>query len=404
MTATIAPDSAPRSRDGFAPLLCAEWTKFRTVRGWVIAMVVAALLIAGFGIWASSGGQACGTMMPGGQILAQRCPSPALGPGGEAVTDSFYFVRQPLRGDGSLTVRVTLLAGGDDPPGPPREGVAGGTPSAHPDGPFTAGLQPWAKAGIIVAASLRLGSAYVAMLVTGGHGARMQDDYTGDVAGPGGAVPTASPRWLRLVRSGDMLTGYESADGTHWIRVGTVRLAGLPSVVPAGLFVTSPDSVTAESSSPTRATGTDVGQAVVVIMAVIAVTAEYGTGMIRATLAAVPSRTAVLAAKAAVVTGLTLAAGAVAVLGSVLAARLILPAHGLTLSLSSEPVLRAAIGTVLYLALIALLSLGVAAAVRDSAAACCSACVTPDRGRVSFASGPGAGHGGRRRCCWAPTW
>jgi hypothetical protein len=356
MTATIAPESGPRSRDGFAPRLYAEWTKFRTVRGWVIAMVVAALLIAGFGIWASSGGQACGTMMPGGQIVAQRCPGPPLGPGREAVTDSFYFVRQPLRGDGSLTVRVTALVGG--------------TSSDNPDGPFTAGLQPWAKAGIIVAASLRPGSAYAAMLVTGGHGVRMQDDYTGDAAGPGGAVSAASPRWLRLVRSGDMLNGYESADGTHWIRVGTARLAGLPSVVPAGLFVTSPDSVTAESSSPTLATavfdhvvmsgagprgawrggpvgaagapsdtpggrfrladgqftvsgagdiapavansswsgkpadhaltGAFAGLIVVIVVGTMFMTAEYRRGLIRTTLAASPRRGQVLAAKAIV--------------------------------------------------------------------------------------------------------
>jgi ABC-type transport system involved in multi-copper enzyme maturation permease subunit len=237
-----------------APVLRAEWTKFRTVRGWVIATVVAMLLIAGFGIWAASGGQSCGTLLPGGQIVARGCPGLPLGPGGEAVTDSFYFVRQSLRGDASITVRVTALAGGDDPPGPPREDMAGGNSSDNPDGLFTAGLQPWAKAGIIVAASLRPGSAYAAMLVTGAHGVRMQDDYTGDVAGLGGAVSAASPRWLRLVRSGDMLTGYDSADGAHWIRVGTVRLAGLPSVVPAGLFVTSPDAVTAESTSPTLAT------------------------------------------------------------------------------------------------------------------------------------------------------
>jgi ABC-2 type transport system permease protein len=84
----------------------------------------------------------------------------------------------------------------------------------------------------------------------------------------------------------------------------------------------------------------------------------------------------VLAAKGAVVTAATLAAGTPAVLGSVLAGRLILPGHGYTpahgypvLSLANGTVLRAAAGTVLYLALIALLSLGVAAAVRDAAVA-----------------------------------
>jgi ABC-2 type transport system permease protein len=64
------------------------------------------------------------------------------------------------------------------------------------------------------------------------------------------------------------------------------------------------------------------------------------------------------------------------VAGSLLAGRLILPGHGFTpargfplLSLADGPVLRAAAGSVLYLALIALLSLGTAAAVRDSGTA-----------------------------------
>jgi ABC-2 type transport system permease protein len=89
-----------------------------------------------------------------------------------------------------------------------------------------------------------------------------------------------------------------------------------------------------------------------------------------------PRRLRVLAAKAAVLTGLVLAAGTVAVAGSLLAGRLILPGHGFTaahgfpvLSLATGPVLRAAAGSVLYLALIALLSLGTCAVLRDSAAA-----------------------------------
>jgi ABC-2 type transport system permease protein len=99
-------------------------------------------------------------------------------------------------------------------------------------------------------------------------------------------------------------------------------------------------------------------------------------GMIRTTLAAMPHRTTVLAAKAAALTGLVLTAGTIAVLASVLAGRLILPGHGFTpahgyppLSLGDGPVLRAAAGSVLYLTLIALLGLGIATAVRDSAAA-----------------------------------
>jgi len=106
------------------------------------------------------------------------------------------------------------------------------------------------------------------------------------------------------------------------------------------------------------------------------ISGEYSTGMIRLTLAATPRRWRVLAAKAAVVSAAILTTGAVAVLASVLAGGPLLGRHGITaahgyeaLSLGNGTVLRAAAGSVLYLGLIALLSLGVAAAVRDSAVA-----------------------------------
>jgi ABC-2 type transport system permease protein len=162
-------------------------------------------------------------------------------------------------------------------------------------------------------------------------------------------------------------TKLRTVASTGWLLLGVVVVTVAVSAAADVADVCTSSAGCHPDAARLTLTGTDVGQALVVIMAVIAVTAEYRTGMIRATLAAVPLRTAVLAAKAAVVTGLTLAAGAVAVLGSALAGRLILPGHGLTSP--GGPMLRAAIGTVLYLALIALLSLGVGDAVRDSAAA-----------------------------------
>lgn len=123
-------------------------------------------------------------------------------------------------------------------------------------------------------------------------------------------------------------------------------------------------------------TGIDIGQAVVAVLAVLVISGEYSTGMIRTTFTAMPLRTTVLAAKAIVLSGVVLLAGAVAVLGCVLAGRLILPGNGFTaaqgfapLSLADGPTLRAAVGSVLYLVLIALLSLGAATAVRDAATA-----------------------------------
>ena len=160
-----------------------------------------------------------------------------FGPGGEAVTDSFYFVHQPLAGSGSITVRATSLAGSYSPGGAPGQEAK-------------SALQPWAKAGIIIKASTRPGSAYAAIMVTGGHGVRMQYDYTHDTPGLAGAVSAAAPRWLRLTRSGDIITGYDSADGTHWTRVGTATCPGCPTVQ-AGLFATSPTSSKLISQSVT---------------------------------------------------------------------------------------------------------------------------------------------------------
>ncbi len=86
------------------------------------------------------------------------------------------------------------------------------------------------------------------MMVTGGNGVRMQYDYTGDIAGLPGGVSAAHPRWLRLTRSGDTITGYDSADGTHWTAVGTVQLSGLPSTVQVGMFATSPGYTVTQNS------------------------------------------------------------------------------------------------------------------------------------------------------------
>jgi ABC-2 type transport system permease protein len=87
-----------------------------------------------------------------------------------------------------------------------------------------------------------------------------------------------------------------------------------------------------------------------------------------------PRRLTWLFAKAAVLTAAVLLASALAVAGSALAGWLMLPGRGFTAahgyaSLTAGADIRSVIGSVLYLTLIALLSLGTAAAVRDSAAA-----------------------------------
>ena len=222
-TPTITPyrsDQRPGS-DDFPHLLRSEWTKFRSVRGWLIALIAAALLTALAVVAIAS--TANGKQNPGAH------PTVAIGPGGVAVTDSFYFARQPLDGNGSITARVTSLADGELP----GQGMGSSTHTA----------QPWAKAGIMIKASTTAGSAYAAVMVTPGHGVRMQWNFVHDLPGLPGTPSASSPRWLRLTRSGDTVTGYDSTDGTHWTEIGTASLAGLPHTAQAGLFAASPQYV-----------------------------------------------------------------------------------------------------------------------------------------------------------------
>ncbi|GAA3818989.1 ABC transporter permease subunit [Streptomyces phyllanthi] len=152
-----------------------------------------------------------------------------------------------------------------------------------------------------------------------------------------------------------------------WLLLGTVA-----ATVALGAGATSVVNCTANGcggdTTKLSLMGVYLGQALVAILAVLIISGEYSSGMIRTTLTAVPRRATVFAAKAVTLTGVVAVAGTAAVLGSVLAGRLILPDLGdRALSLSDGPTLRAVFGTVLYLILIGLLSLGVATAVRDSA-------------------------------------
>ena len=161
-----------------------------------------------------------------------------------------------------------------------------------------------------------------------------------------------------------------------WLLLSAIALTvGVTAVAAAGTNYASTNN-TVEDTTKLSLTGIYVGQAIIAILAVTLICNEYSTGTITLTLAATPRRTIMLAAKATVLGTLTVAAGTIAVFGSLLAGRLVMPSNGFTnahgyatLSLTHEPTLRAAVGTVIYLTLIALLSLGIATAVRDSATA-----------------------------------
>jgi ABC-2 type transport system permease protein len=169
-------------------------------------------------------------------------------------------------------------------------------------------------------------------------------------------------------------TKLRTTSGAAWLLLGIAALTIGIGAAAVGATHCPANMQCAVDPTKLSLTGIQFGQAVVAILAVLTICNEYSTGMIRVTFAAMPRREVVFAAKAILVTGLVLAAGAVAVFGSVLAGHLILPGHGFTAArgfhevwFSYGPTLRAAAGSVLYLGLIALVSLGIAAIVRDSA-------------------------------------
>jgi ABC-2 family transporter protein len=413
-------------------LLRAEWTKFRTVPGWVLALVAGAAIIVGLGLGPSMSGS-CGKQGPGSE-----CNLPT-GPDGERVSDSFYFVHQPMTGDGTVTVRVASFTG--TLPSVPKS--RDDDPAPHP------GLAPWAKAGLMVKDGTGQGATYAAMMVTGAHGIRMQWDFTHDVAGPAGTTG-----WLRLTRAGDTISGYASADGTQWTEVGTARLAGLPATAQVGLFATSPqwtesvggmlagagawgglttatasfDHVTVPGSSAQwkgdrlggagnetpeqgggyQATGdgftvtgagdiapaitgaaglgttitqtlvgTFIGLIFVVVIGTMFMTAEYRRGLIRTTMAAHPRRGRVLAAKAAVLGATVFPLGLAAAVLVVLVGQRVLRANGVyVLPVGGATEARVIVGTGALLAVAAVLALGIGTVLRRSVLAVTAVIVT----------------------------
>jgi hypothetical protein len=179
--------------------LRAEWTKLRSVRSTslaLLAVVTFTLLLTT--VAASAGNSDLND--------------------GPLTVDQFHFVHQPMAGDGTVTARVT----------------------AQTD------TGAWAKAGIMLKAGAASGSPYVALMVTPQHGVLLQADASTELT----RTVTGLPRWLRLTRSGQTVTGYESADGSSWRQVGTVTAADLPAQVRAGLFVASPPSLTVNEMGP----------------------------------------------------------------------------------------------------------------------------------------------------------
>ncbi len=134
--------------------------------------------------------------------------------------DSGRFAGKPLTGDGQIVAHVVSMAYTD----------------------------PWAKAGVMFRESFDAGSRYTFMTATAQGGSAFQrrtaaNAITGNTDGP----PLDAPHWVKLVRNGDLFTGYVSMDGLDWKRVDSITIP-LGKTVYAGLAVSAHNNAALNST------------------------------------------------------------------------------------------------------------------------------------------------------------
>lgn len=114
--------------------------------------------------------------------------------------DGFHFTWQRLEGDGEIVARVLLVEN----------------------------TQAHAKGGVMFRESLEANAKHAQACTTPGDGAQflMRTETGGKTSATHSDVDKGKfPRWLKLVRTGNELSGYESADGTAWMLVGRTNVA-----------------------------------------------------------------------------------------------------------------------------------------------------------------------------------
>jgi ABC-2 type transport system permease protein len=189
-------------------------------------------------------------------------------------------------------------------------------------------------------------------------------------------TPAASPADGQLPMFTDVVRSefckLRTVRSTFWTLLAAV---GFNVVTAALLGIILPGHLGARQQATIDSTrlslgGLHLSQVAIGLLGVLAVSSEYSTGMIRATLAAVPQRRLMLTAKALVLTAAALVTGLAASFAAYLVFQAFLPAgDAMRTTLATPGVLRAVTGAGLYLAVLGLLGFGLAAISRSSAGA-----------------------------------
>jgi hypothetical protein len=179
-----------------------------------------------------------------------------------------------------------------------------------------------------------------------------------------------SSRLLCILRS--EYCKFRSVRSTFWALAAVVAF----NVILAGLLaIFLPRALSAQQQAALDSTRVSLGglhlsQVAIGLLGVLVITSEYSTGMIRATLAAVPQRRLMLTAKTLVFAVAAVITGIAACFAAYLIFQALLPSgDSMRTSLSDPGVLRAVTGAGLYLAVLGLFGLGLGTIIRSSAGA-----------------------------------
>jgi ABC-type transport system involved in multi-copper enzyme maturation permease subunit len=184
-----------------------------------------------------------------------------------------------------------------------------------------------------------------------------------------------------IIRSQDRTLGFGNVLRSEWTKLrslrSTVICTGVAVLFLVGIAIAmgvrwaqQQGPIVGEfDATSVSLSGIYLAQVILGALGVLAITSEYTTGMIRATLTAVPQRRAVLLAKGMVLAAATLVVGEIASFASFAIGQALLAPKHVGVSLADPGVLRAVAGGGLYLTAVALLGFGLGATIRHTAGA-----------------------------------